>query len=67
MMEVEIKNGRRYAVLTRIVQIPFDAILSVRRARSGTGSVVITDRGSSTVLDGYEEIMSALYGDAGTR
>lgn len=66
-MEVEIKDGRRYAVLTRIVRIPFDAVLSVRRARSGTGSVIITDRGSSTVLDGYDEIISALYGDAGTR
>lgn len=61
-MQIVEKDGRRVAVLTKIVRVPVDLIYSVRRASCGNGAVVITDRGCSVVTDDYNEVVTALYG-----
>ncbi len=66
-MKIEDRNGKRCAVLSKIVRVPVDVIYSVKRSPSGAGAVIVTDRGSSTVADDYDEIMAALYGDGETR
>lgn len=62
-MQIVEQRGRRYAMLTRIVRVPVDAIFAVRRSPSGAGAVVVTDRGANPVADDYDELVSALYGD----
>lgn len=61
-MQIVEKDGRRVAVLTKIVRVPVDVIYSVKRAPYGNGAVVVTDRGCNVVADDYNEVVAALYG-----
>lgn len=58
-MRIEEQNGRRYVMLTKIVRVPVEAVVSIRPAANG-GSLLVTDRGASVVCERYEDLLAAL-------
>ena len=64
-MQIVEQNGRRFAVLTKIVRVPLDAILAVKRSPTGAGCAVVTDRGCNIVVDAYDDVVAAIFGAEG--
>lgn len=51
-----------FVFLTRRIRIPRSAIITVKRARDGEGSTVVTDRGAMRVCEDFGALMLYLYG-----
>lgn len=56
------KLEREFIFLTRRVRIPRGAIITVKPARDGEGSTVVTDRGAMRVCEDFSALMFHLYG-----
>ena len=61
-MRFEERNGRRYAVLTKIIRVPVDVIEDIRPSPSGRGAVLVTDRGSTMVAEDCADLVKEVYG-----
>ena len=66
-MKIKVRNGELFATFKKIIFVPVKSILSVKPSPSGTGAVIVTDWGCSTVADNYDEVVAALYGNDKTR
>ena len=56
------KLEREFIFLTRRIRIPRGAIITIKPARDGEGSTVVTDRGAMRVCEDFSALMFHLYG-----
>ena len=63
MVKTKTIDGRLFVYLTKKVRVAVEDILSVQKAPGANGTaVIVTSRGAMRVLEGFDEVMGALYG-----
>lgn len=56
------KAGEAFVYCTKRIRIPRAAILDIRPARGGNGTIIVTARGVSRVCEDFASLVRHLYG-----
>ena len=65
-MTIQAQGTRAYAIFTKRIRIPLDVISAVKPLPTGDGAVVVTDRGCNVVIERYDGVVAAIWGDGST-